>query len=119
MVRLLQSCVLHLGADSYGRFEPESSLSSTMRDYISSLECVVDHALDNDVQLVLFAGDAHKTCDPPACAPRGAPNVSSFESPQSARRFVTIWVKGTGEALMNDISRAVAEHFKYREVRSD
>jgi exonuclease SbcD len=59
MVRLLQSYVLHLGAKSCSCFVPEGGLSSRMRDYISSLECVVDHALDNDVQLVLFAGDAH------------------------------------------------------------
>ena len=63
MVRLLQSCVLHLGAERYSRFDPEGGLSSTMGDFISSLECVADHALDNDIRLVLFAGDAYKTCD--------------------------------------------------------
>jgi len=64
MVRLLHFSDLHLGAESYGRFDPEVGLSSRMGDFLSSLDCVVDYALDNDVHLVLFAGDAYKTCDP-------------------------------------------------------
>ena len=64
MVRLLHFSDLHLGAESYGRFDPETGLSSRMGDFLSSLDRVVDYALENDVHLVLFAGDAYKTCDP-------------------------------------------------------
>ena len=71
MVRLLQSCVLHLGAKRCSCFVPEGGLSSPMGDFISSLECVADHALDNDIRLVLFAGDAHKTCAPPRLRTKG------------------------------------------------
>jgi exonuclease SbcD len=64
MVRLLHFSDLHLGVGSYGRLDPNTGLSSRIGDYLSSLDCVVDHALENDVHLVLFAGDAYKTCDP-------------------------------------------------------
>jgi len=64
MVRLLHFADLHLGAESYGRFDPETGLSSRLGDFLSSLDKVVKYALDNQVHLVLFAGDAYRTCDP-------------------------------------------------------
>jgi len=64
MVRLLHFSDLHLGAASYGRFDPETGLSSRMGDFLAALDQVVDYALTQDVHLVLFAGDAYKTCDP-------------------------------------------------------
>ena len=64
MVRLLHFSDLHLGAESYGRFDPDTGLSSRMGDFLSALDRVADYALDNDIHLVLFAGDAYKTCDP-------------------------------------------------------
>ena len=64
MVRLLHFSDLHLGAESYGRFDPETGLSSRMGDFLAVLDQVVDYALERDVHLVLFAGDAYKSCDP-------------------------------------------------------
>lgn len=64
MVRLLHFSDLHLGVGSYGRFDPQIGLSSRMVDFLSSLDHVVDHALENEIHLVVFAGDAYKTCDP-------------------------------------------------------
>ena len=64
MVRILHFSDLHLGTENYGQFDPETGLSSRMGDFIAALDRVVDYALATDVQLVLFAGDAYKTCDP-------------------------------------------------------
>ncbi len=64
MVRLLHFADLHLGAESYGRFDPDTGLSTRLADFLAALDRVVDYALNNDVHLVLFAGDAYKTCDP-------------------------------------------------------
>ncbi len=64
MIRLLHFSDLHLGAASYGRFDPETGLSSRMEDFLTAFDQVVDYALKQDIHLVLFAGDAYKTCDP-------------------------------------------------------
>ncbi len=64
MVRILHFSDLHLGAESYGRFDPETGLSSRMGDFTAAFDHVVAYALQNDIHLVLFAGDAYKTCDP-------------------------------------------------------
>jgi DNA repair protein SbcD/Mre11 len=64
MVRLLHFADLHLGAESYGRFNPETGLSTRLDDFLAALDRVTDYALNNDIHLVLFAGDAYKTCDP-------------------------------------------------------
>ena len=64
MVRILHFADLHLGAESYGRFDPETGLSTRLGDFLAALDRIVDYALNNDIHLVLFAGDAYKTCDP-------------------------------------------------------
>lgn len=64
MVRILHFSDLHLGAESYGRFDPETGLSSRMGDFTTAFDHVVAYALQNDIHLALFAGDAYKTCDP-------------------------------------------------------
>lgn len=64
MIRLLHFADLHLGAESYGSFDPATGLSSRLGDFLASLDRVTQHALDSDIHLVLFAGDAYKTNDP-------------------------------------------------------
>lgn len=64
MVRLLHFSDLHLGAESYGRFDPETGLSSRLGDFLDALDRLIDFALQNDIHAVLFAGDVYKSCDP-------------------------------------------------------
>jgi exonuclease SbcD len=50
--------------ENYGRIDPETGISSRIRDFLERLDEVIDHALDHDADLVIFAGDAFKTRDP-------------------------------------------------------
>ena len=63
-MKILHFADLHLGVENYGRIDPETGLSSRLRDFLSALDRVVDYALENSVDLVLFCGDAYKTREP-------------------------------------------------------
>ena len=55
---------LHLGIENYGRLDPGTGLHTRIRDFVTTLGAVFDLAIQREVDLVLFAGDAYKACDP-------------------------------------------------------
>ena len=63
-MKILHFADLHLGVETYGRIDPDTGLSSRLLDFLSALDQVVDYALENKVDLVLFCGDAYKTREP-------------------------------------------------------
>ena len=63
-MKILHFADLHLGVESYGRIDPTTGLSSRLHDFLSALDQVVDYALENKVDLVLFCGDAYKSREP-------------------------------------------------------
>jgi len=63
-VKILHFADLHLGVESYGRIDPTTGLSSRLNDFLSALDQVVDYAIENKVDLVLFCGDAYKSREP-------------------------------------------------------
>ena len=63
-MKILHFADLHLGVESYGRTNPETGLSTRLGDFLKPLDQVVDYALENRVDLVLFCGDAYKTREP-------------------------------------------------------
>jgi len=64
-MRILHFADLHLGVENYNAgINPETGLSLRLHDFLSALDEVVDYALNNDVDLVLFCGDAYKSREP-------------------------------------------------------
>lgn len=63
-VRVFHFADVHLGVENYGRFNPETGLNTRLEDFTRSLESAVDTALDSDIDIALFAGDAYKARDP-------------------------------------------------------
>lgn len=63
-MRILHFADLHLGVETYGRIDPITGLSSRLNDFLAALDQVVGYALNEDVDLVLFCGDAYKSRDP-------------------------------------------------------
>ncbi len=63
-MKILHFADLHLGVESYGHINPETGLSTRLEDFLNALDQVVDYALKNRVDLVLFCGDAYKSRDP-------------------------------------------------------
>ncbi len=63
-MKILHFADLHLGVESYGRIDPATGISSRLLDFLSALDQVVDYAVENRVDLVLFCGDAYKSREP-------------------------------------------------------
>jgi exonuclease SbcD len=63
-IRILHFADLHVGMENYGHLDPATGLNSRVMDFLRRLSEVVEHALDNEVDLVVFAGDAYKSRDP-------------------------------------------------------
>ncbi|MDQ3928324.1 MAG: exonuclease subunit SbcD [Chloroflexota bacterium] len=63
-LRILHLADIHLGMENYGRIDPATGLSTRLGDFLHTLNQALDWALNNDVQLVLIAGDIFKNRDP-------------------------------------------------------
>ena len=63
-IRIMHLADLHIGMENYGRLDPATGLNGRVMDFLRRLSEAVDYALGNEVDLVLFAGDAYKTRDP-------------------------------------------------------
>jgi len=59
-MKLLHFADAHIDMANYGRHDPESGLPLRVLDFLKSLDEIVDTAIDEKVDLVLFAGDAYK-----------------------------------------------------------
>ena len=63
-MKILHFADLHLGVETYGHTDPTTGLSTRLTDFLASLDKVVDYAIENTVDLVIFCGDAYKTREP-------------------------------------------------------
>ena len=63
-MKILHFADLHLGVENYGKIDPATGLSSRMTDFLKAFDELVDYALENRIDLVLFCGDAYKTREP-------------------------------------------------------
>ena len=63
-LRFLHFSDLHLGIENYGSLDSSTGLHSRVKDFVHSLNFVCELALEEEVDLVIFAGDAYKNCDP-------------------------------------------------------
>jgi exonuclease SbcD len=63
-IRVLHFADVHIGMENYGRIDPETGLSSRVRDFLRRMDEMIEYAREHDVDLTLFAGDAFKTRTP-------------------------------------------------------
>jgi len=63
-MKLLHFADLHLGIEQYGTIDSDTGLSSRLLDVLKALDQMVDFALVNGVDVVVFCGDAYRTRDP-------------------------------------------------------
>jgi exonuclease SbcD len=64
MIRVLHFSDLHLGSDYHGKPDPETGINQRVLDFSARLDELIEFATGNDVDLVLFAGDAFKNATP-------------------------------------------------------
>ena len=64
MIKLLHFADAHIDMANYGRHDPDSGLPVRVMDYLKSLDTIVEAAIEEKVDLVVFAGDAYKDRNP-------------------------------------------------------
>jgi exonuclease SbcD len=64
MVKLLHFADAHINMANYGRQDPETGLPMRVVDFLNSLDKIIDAAIEEKVNLVIFAGDAYKNRNP-------------------------------------------------------
>jgi exonuclease SbcD len=63
-MKILHFADLHLGMETYGGVDPATGLSTRLTDVLRALDQVVEYAVKNSVDLIVFCGDAYKNRDP-------------------------------------------------------
>jgi exonuclease SbcD len=98
-MKIVHFADLHLGVERYGRIDPATGLSTRLSDFLRVLDELVDYALDNSVDMVLFCGDAYRSRDP-----------SQTHQREFARRFGRLAINGIAVFLLvgnHDLPNAV------------
>lgn len=114
-MRILHFSDVHIGVENYGHIDPETGLSTRLGDFLSTFDEVVSHATLNNIDLVLFCGDAYKNRDP-----------SQTHQREFAKRIARLSDEGIPTFLLmgnhdmpHTISRATAlEIFRTLDVRN-
>ncbi len=63
-VRILHFADAHIDIANYGRHDPQTTLPVRVLDFLHALDQIIERALEEPVDLVLFAGDAYKDRNP-------------------------------------------------------
>ena len=64
MPKILHFADAHIDMANYGRHDAQTGLPVRVMDFLKSLDTIVDAAIEEQVDLVLFAGDAYKDRNP-------------------------------------------------------
>jgi len=64
MVKILHFADAHIDMSNYGQHDPISGLPMRVMDFLKSLDTIVDTAIAEKVDLVIFAGDTYKDRSP-------------------------------------------------------
>ncbi len=66
MIKILHLSDIHLGSGfSHGRTHAETGQNTRLEDFVKTLTCCIDRAINQPVDLVLFGGDAFPDATPP------------------------------------------------------
>jgi exonuclease SbcD len=109
-IKLLHTADIHIGMENYGRVDPETGINARVMDFLRRLSDIGDYAIEQGVDVFLFAGDAYRTRDPnptyqrefarrmKRIADAGIPVVmlvGNHDLPAVARRATSIDIFGT------------------------
>jgi DNA repair protein SbcD/Mre11 len=64
MLTILHFADAHIDMANYGRHDTQSGLPMRVMDFLKSLDTIIDSAIQEKVDMVLFAGDAYKDRNP-------------------------------------------------------
>jgi exonuclease SbcD len=63
-IKLLHTADIHIGMENYGRIDPATGINARVMDFLRRLSDIGDYAIEQGVDIFVFAGDAYRTRDP-------------------------------------------------------
>jgi exonuclease SbcD len=63
-IKFIHTADVHFGIENYGYVDGKSGLHSRLIDFKKSFDCCIERAIEEDVDLFVFAGDAYKNSNP-------------------------------------------------------
>ena len=63
-MKLIHFADLHLGVENYGHTNPETGFPTRFEDFLKTFDHLVEFAVNQKADLVLFCGDAYKSREP-------------------------------------------------------
>ena len=76
-MKLLHFADAHIDMANYGKHDPETGLPLRVLDFLRALDTIVDAAISEKVDMVIFAGDAYKDRSPAPTFSGSGENASS------------------------------------------
>lgn len=110
MIKVLHFSDAHIDIANHGRHDPQTGIPVRVLDFLKALDAIVDSAITEQVDLVLFAGDAYKDRTP----------VPTFQR-EWGRRIQRLSLAGIRTLLVvgnHDISPAVGRAHTMQEFET-
>jgi exonuclease SbcD len=63
-IKLLHTADIHIGMENYGHIDPVTGIHARVMDFLRRLSDIGDYAIEEGVDVFVFAGDAYRTRDP-------------------------------------------------------
>ncbi len=64
MIRFFHTADIHFGVENYGKIDPQTGIHTRLLDFKNSFAHCVDMAIEQNIDFLIFAGDAYKTATP-------------------------------------------------------
>jgi exonuclease SbcD len=64
MIRFIHTADVHFGMENYGKIDPKTGIHTRLLDFEHAFNSCIDTAIEQDVDLFVFSGDAYKTANP-------------------------------------------------------
>src|SRR5688500_1173666 len=89
-MKILHFADAHIDMANYGKHDPETGLPLRVLDFLKALDTIVNAAIDEKVDMVIFAGDADEDRSPAATFQRewGERIIKSSRAKMPARLLV-------------------------------
>ena len=94
-IKFLHVADTHVGVENYGRLDSGTGLHTRLQDFIKSLRFAFEEAIKEEVDLVIFAGDAYRSCDP---TPTHQREFASLIRMLSVREIPVVMVTGNHDS---------------------
>lgn len=63
-MKFFHTADIHFGVENYGKIDPVTGIHTRLLDFAKNLDFLVDRAIAEDIDFVIFSGDAYKTANP-------------------------------------------------------